>query len=630
MPATSLTRADRVAGVARDRRWPSIRAGSSSAGRFSTPVISTLAAACMAVVFPTVRADQNLEGGNLLFVAVTSFALLVAIATPRSAWWARIVTAASAGAAVYPQEGRTVAIWVPLSILLTAWCPCDRPPLPVRGTCSPGTTPAAFVLSAVALAVGLELGANWQPMLALLCALAFALGATGRTFAPGVAVQRLGQPLESVFELLLSGVVAFAVGVLGIVRRALVRSDGACRAGWLRPAPVAGHPASRRLLRDREVRLRWWVVAVVVVASTVPVAVVARGADHEVSDARRDATPRGSAAYLGVQSPSDPIPAAYEGEEWYPAFRQDMAWVMDERIAWRPLSIHRVLDVETRTVNVRDRRRVTIDPPRCEGCPTAEVWLYGGSGAFGLGQRDAHTIASGLVRAAARDGVRVEVHNRGMPGMQHWRNSVRLAWDLSQEPAPDMVVFYEGAHEVEGELDLRRRGLGNTLAPYEELATRVYDEVSGVEKYPLRPSEGIDHLGWARIDDGERPPGRLAVERFIRSQEMSRASAALPRGRRRPEQRARWASGRCLGRRRQPQREGRTGHLRGHVGRPAPAPTGHRPSLRSLDRSIAIGDGYRADADKRSMLPMNLGGTVDTLYPVIPTGIPRKVDACPS
>ena len=229
-----------------------------------------------------------------------------------------------------------------------------------------------------------------------------------------------------------------------------------------------------------------------------------------------------SAAAVGVLPPTGPAPDAYRGAAWFPSFRRDMAWVMDERVAWRPMTVQRVLDVATPTVNVKDRVRTSWTAPPCGDCRRVTIWLYGGSGAFGVGQRDGHTIASELARAAAADGVALDVQNRGIPGEMHWRNSTRLAWDLTQSPPPDLVVFYEGAEEVSSELELRRRGLGNTLAPFESFITGLYDEVAGVPDQPPPPPAGVRLDGWPTVDSTPRPPGKLATDRYERSLAMSR------------------------------------------------------------------------------------------------------------
>jgi nitrite reductase/ring-hydroxylating ferredoxin subunit len=89
----------------------------------------------------------------------------------------------------------------------------------------------------------------------------------------------------------------------------------------------------------------------------------------------------------------------------------------------------------------------------CTGCPTVRVWLVGGSAAFGLGQRDEHTIASELVRLAAAQGIRLEVENHGVPGrtLHQEHLGVRERLDAGV-PAPDLVISYGGYNDALGAL----------------------------------------------------------------------------------------------------------------------------------------------------------------------------------
>ena len=140
------------------------------------------------------------------------------------------------------------------------------------------------------------------------------------------------------------------------------------------------------------------------------------------------------------------IPAPFAGDRWYPEYVEDMNWVA-HATPYEQLATVRVKDAHTRWVNVVDGRRATWAPPACT-CRRLRVWMYGGSTMFGMGQRDAHTIASELARAAWADGIALDVENRGVLGDTHWEEAQRFAWDLAGEPAPDLVIFYDGTNEV--------------------------------------------------------------------------------------------------------------------------------------------------------------------------------------
>ena len=144
---------------------------------------------------------------------------------------------------------------------------------------------------------------------------------------------------------------------------------------------------------------------------------------------------------------------AYADAAWWPEYLDDMSYLAEPGTVWNPYDWHKAHDVRTRYINVRDHERATWRPPACD-CPTVVLWLYGGSTTFGMGQRDEHTIASELSKEAYRHGIRLVVHNRGVPGDTHWEASRRFAWDVTQGPKPDLVAFYDGANDV-GAANLR-------------------------------------------------------------------------------------------------------------------------------------------------------------------------------
>ncbi|MCZ7631240.1 MAG: hypothetical protein M5U19_20305 [Microthrixaceae bacterium] len=101
--------------------------------------------------------------------------------------------------------------------------------------------------------------------------------------------------------------------------------------------------------------------------------------------------------------------------------------------------------------NVRGGRRRTVDAVGCSTCREYTVWLAGGSAAFGLGQRDTHTIASELVRVAGADGGDAacdEPRRCRMDSLHQEIQKVRA--HLEDAESPDLVVFYDGFNDVVG------------------------------------------------------------------------------------------------------------------------------------------------------------------------------------
>lgn len=108
-------------------------------------------------------------------------------------------------------------------------------------------------------------------------------------------------------------------------------------------------------------------------------------------------------------------------------------------------------DISSAHVNVADGRRATWHPP---AQPQARVWFFGGSTAFGFGQRDEHTIPSEVARQAWSRGIALEVTNFGVPGDVNWMEHQRLRDALaSAEEPPDLVVFYDGWNDLSTQQD---------------------------------------------------------------------------------------------------------------------------------------------------------------------------------
>jgi lysophospholipase L1-like esterase len=111
--------------------------------------------------------------------------------------------------------------------------------------------------------------------------------------------------------------------------------------------------------------------------------------------------------------------------------------------------VRRVRDATGSCVSVRNGERAGYQAPLAG---LQEVWLLGGSAAFGEGQRDGHTIASELTRQSERDGRPVQVRNLAVPGMTAYQEALLLEQRLAVEPAPALVVFYDGANDLAAQL----------------------------------------------------------------------------------------------------------------------------------------------------------------------------------
>lgn len=122
------------------------------------------------------------------------------------------------------------------------------------------------------------------------------------------------------------------------------------------------------------------------------------------------------------------------------------------RYEFEPYLLSRVAPVAGRHIHVEGAVRRSYRPV---GAPAdvPVVWFLGGSALWGVGQRDDHTIPSEVARLAERDGRPIEVVNLGQPGYTSWQAMLLLEQQLAVRPAPDLVVMYDGAADVEVQLD---------------------------------------------------------------------------------------------------------------------------------------------------------------------------------
>lgn len=112
-----------------------------------------------------------------------------------------------------------------------------------------------------------------------------------------------------------------------------------------------------------------------------------------------------------------------------------------------------------RYVNQGTEGRRTWTPPPCS-CPTYDVWLFGGSAAWGQFQRDEYSLASLLSKAAWKQNVALRIQNRAVPSFALGQEVREFGTLLSKAPPPDLAIFYDGVNDLALQNSRNGRGLG--------------------------------------------------------------------------------------------------------------------------------------------------------------------------
>lgn len=410
-------------------------------------------ALAVAVTGPAVRA-WTVHGRSVgLFVVLAGAVASLAIAArPGRSAIVRLCVVAAAGLVVGVVAGRVTGAWLAAALVVADWGVRGRAPVRWLPPADDATVPAVVGLSALAVWVGREPDARLP--LVLVVAATFLAITVGAVFPDRVrrAVRAVSRVVGSAVDAVGFSIVAVPVVLVPWAYDRLAGIDPLHRsdASWSRRRESAAE--AKRLYRHESRGRGSGGGGLRRFAATAVVLLVIVGATALVVRILSSSDP-------GPHQNTDPdaTPAAFAAARWYPEYLEDISWLWNTDIAWDPLAPVRLRDVSTRHINIVDGARVSWKAPPCDECPRYEVWMYGGSTTFGLGQRDEHTIASALARAAWRDGIVLDVVNRGVVGDTHWEEAQRLGWDLATLPPPDLVIFLDGINDTQSIERLRSR-----------------------------------------------------------------------------------------------------------------------------------------------------------------------------
>lgn len=462
----------------------------------------------------------------MAFLAVQATLLLWVLG--RRLWPLRLAVVLGTGFVAAASSTGRIGLWMALGALLADWVVRRRPPLPRVLQPPLSAVLPVVVLTAVSAFLGLDRSAVLRPLVPMILALLIAGLSALRPEALASATAAVGSFAGRVISTVLFWLLGLGVVVAPWVVNRLARVDPMRRpTGDVLRERLVGRSVDPTRAWNPESRgetgsTRWRRTAVaavllaLVAAAVVGVTVLVESLGSEGRSIALEPAP--------VVEEEDGTPAAMAGSDWWHEYDQDLNWIMQESTAWMPWDTVRVSDVHTRHINVVDGRRVTWQPPECR-CERRRVWFYGGSTAFGLGQRDEQTIASWLAKAAWEDGVALEVSNRGNPGDLHWQEANRVAWDLLREPPPDLVVFYDGTNELWSGQYLSLAQLGNVPRPLDLFVEFRKQDVRDptATKFRTPPGASIPTSTTVVHPDVEFTAG-LVMERYAESLALSRTT----------------------------------------------------------------------------------------------------------
>ncbi len=185
-----------------------------------------------------------------------------------------------------------------------------------------------------------------------------------------------------------------------------------------------------------------------------------------------------------------------------------------------------VSNLRSAYINVSDGERRTISTS-VSGKPL-QIWLLGGSVAFGTGQRDDNTVASDLVRLAAADGMAVEVENLAVPATVNWQTTMLLAKLLEWRPKPDLVVVLDGENDVALQVGLMGTGQGHSDEPATLLDAEFEKMLRSRHQAGVASTIGID-VQQPQQSSGPVSPDDIAdaiATRYGRGVDVARTLAA--------------------------------------------------------------------------------------------------------
>lgn len=419
--------------------------------------------------------------------------------------------------------------------LRTRWWP---PP-----TARPATLPPVAVLAVGLVVADAYRVAQVMAVVALVVA-AVGIVAPAPVTSAAQVIQRLTGPVRGVGAdvghwlgtaghaagRLVGALVMVPVGVVLAVASGIDRAVGYDRLdsfgrGWVvrrrGDGEVARLFSDARLLdgRTRSAQRRGLVASAALVLGVVGAALVVTG----LAPPGSERAGRVLQQAVGGRCPQDPDAAFDDDPGWPAVVCETEEFSINGR--FDAVTTYKMADYDGVHLDVRGGVRAAWAPPPCS-CERVEVWLFGGSAAFGWWQTTDSTIASQLARRAWAEGIALDIEVRAMPGWSLGQEARLFDELLSTDRPPDLAIFYDGGNELALQAERAKVGRGADESAASHAEGEI-DRLLATGPFLWRP-DGAEPVATSALARDVPPVevARHAMARYLRDKSRAERAAA--------------------------------------------------------------------------------------------------------
>ncbi len=140
----------------------------------------------------------------------------------------------------------------------------------------------------------------------------------------------------------------------------------------------------------------------------------------------------------------------YRNQDWAPEYwreRDETLWIT--HADWHSYFYWRHAPHRGKYINIdQNGIRYTWNKSAVPSPPQVKVFMFGGSGLWGTGARDEHTIPSLVSKKSSAQNHEVWVTNFGEEGYVSTQEVIALIVELQKANVPEVVIFYDGPNDV--------------------------------------------------------------------------------------------------------------------------------------------------------------------------------------